>query len=63
MTVAIFKLLIIGTCSSPAVSRDNVVTDEKQRQCSQVVDTVFNLLTNRLTARQIMTRQAREEQQ
>jgi dihydroxy-acid dehydratase len=49
-----------GTCSSPAVSYDNVVTPEKHSQCKDVVDKIFNLLANPITARQIMTKKAFE---
>ena len=47
-----------GTCSAPAVTRENVVTDKKKAQCVAVVDQLFNLLCmkEKITTRQIMTR-------
>lgn len=49
-------MLSKGTCSSPAVSRENKVTGEKYSQCSQIVDIVFQLLSKKITSRQIMTK-------
>ena len=48
--------LIIGSASGPAVDGNNVVTAEKKEECIKVVDTVFQLLEKRITAKQIMTK-------
>jgi len=38
------------------VDNNNVVTVKKREECIKVVDTVFQLLEKRITAKQIMTR-------
>ena len=35
---------------------DNVVTVKKKEECAKVVDTVFQLLEKRITAKQILTK-------
>ena len=49
-------MCFVGTCSSPAVTRDNVVTEEKKQQCAQLVEIVLNLVSKGITARKIMTK-------
>lgn len=49
-------LCMVGTCSSPAVTTENSVTDEKKHQCAQLVQMVLSLLSKGITARQIMTK-------
>ena len=46
----------IGSASGPAVDDDNVVTTKKREECNKVVDTAFQLLEKRITAKQIMTK-------
>ena len=55
------SVLFSGTCSAPAVTRENVVTDKKKAQCVAVVDQLFKLLgmKEKITTRQIMTRKVK----
>ena len=45
-----------STCSAPAVTQDNVVTEKKKAQCVQLVEAAFQLLQSKITSRQIMTK-------
>ena len=41
------------------MDENNVVTVKKKEECIKVVDTVFQLLEKRITAKQIMTKKVR----
>ena len=55
-----FFITCIGSASGPAVDTDNVVTIKKKEECAKVVDTVFQLLEKRITAKQILTKKVRK---
>ena len=50
-------IICIGSASGPAVDTDNVVTAKKKEECTKVVDSVFQLLEKRTTAKQILTKE------
>lgn len=41
------------------MDENNVVTVKKKEECVKVVDTVFQLLEKRITAKQIMTKKVK----
>ena len=41
---------------------DNVVTVKKKEECAKVVDTVFQLLEKRITAKQILTKKVNTQE-
>ena len=45
-----------GTASGPAVTRDNKLTEQKQKDCEHTVEQVFTLLESKLHTREIMTK-------
>ena len=58
----LFFLICIGSASGPAVDTDNVVTVKKKEECAKVVDTVFQLLEKRITAKQILTKKVNTQE-
>ena len=57
-----FFITCIGSASGPAVDTDNVVTVKKKEECAKVVDTVFQLLEKRITAKQILTKKVNTQE-
>ena len=58
----LFLITCIGSASGPAVDTDNVVTVKKKEECAKVVDTVFQLLEKRITAKQILTKKVNTQE-
>ena len=58
----LFLIACIGLASDPAVDTDNVVTVQKKEECAKVVDTVFQLLEKRITAKQILTKKVNTQE-